>query len=311
MTKDSVRVFAPATVANVACAFDVLGFAVNEPGDEVTASFSRTPGVTISSISGDHGVLSTNPLENTAAVAAQALLRAKPLTDRGITLAIDKKMPLGSGLGSSAASSAASVVAVNELLGRPFSKEELVAFAAEGERIACGAAHADNVAPSILGGFVLIRSYAPLDLVKIESPTSLFYSVVHPHFEVRTADARNILRREIALSDAVTQWANIAGLIAGLHRSDYPLIGRSLTDIIVEPQRSVLVPGFNSAKAAALRSGALGFSLSGSGPSVFALSTTLKDAEVISHAIREAFISFGVDSDPYFGKINESGARIV
>jgi homoserine kinase len=220
-------------------------------------------------------------------------------------------MPLGSGLGSSAASAVGGVIAANEILGKPLERHELLVFTMEGERIACGAAHADNVAPSLLGGFILIRSYDPLDIVKIPTPDSLACAVVHPHIEVRTEDARRILRRTAPLSSTITQCGNVAGLIAGLITKNFALVGRSLSDCIVEPQRSLLIPGFERVKQAARQSGALGCSISGSGPSLFALSESLDGARETGAAMKDAFSSIGLESDVFVSLINKEGARIV
>lgn len=306
----SIRVFAPATIANVGPGFDVFGLALHEPGDEVIASISDKPGVRIRAITGDDGKLPLDAAKNTAGVAVAAFLNHVSAT-QGVELTVHKHMPLGSGLGSSAASSVAAVVAANELLGSPLRRRELLPFTMEGERIACGAAHADNVAPSLLGGFVLIRSYEPLDVVQISVPDFLHCTVVHPHIEVRTEDARKILRRELSLSDAVTQWGNTAGLIAGLMQQDAGLIGRSLTDTIIEPQRSLLIPGFDAVKEAALGTGSLGSSISGSGPSVFALSDSLQTAIACGEAMRKAFQDIGLKSDVFVSKVNKFGPRIL
>ncbi|MBI4273061.1 homoserine kinase [Candidatus Uhrbacteria bacterium] len=310
MLYNTAQVFAPATVANVGPGFDIFGFAMHEPGDEVVATLSPDSGVRITSITGDGGALPLDSVKNTAAVAVTGLL-ARIEAKNGITLEIHKKMPLGSGLGSSAASAVAAVVAVNELLGRPLERHELLPFTMEGERIACGAAHADNVAPSLLGGFILIRSYAPLDIVKIPTPEGLTATVVHPHIEVRTEDARRILRRTIPLSSAITQCGNVAGLIAGLLTKNYGLIGRSLTDCIVEPQRTLLIPGFENVKHAALGAGALGCSISGSGPSIFALSSSLETGTAVGRAMRDAFTSVELVSDVFVSPVNKEGPKII
>lgn len=310
MPHSSITVFASATVANVACGFDVLGFAVDAPGDLVTAKRSETPGVVIESIEGDGGKLSTDPIKNTASFPVIKMLEHLG-SKQGISISLKKQMPLGSGLGSSAASSVAALVAVNELLGNPLSRKELLPFAMEGERLACGAAHADNVAPSLLGGFVLIRSYSPLDVISIPTPENLWCTVVHPHVEVRTEDARSILRRTIPLSAAIKQWGNVAGLIAGLFMKDLALLGRSLEDEIVEPLRAMLIPGFYEVKKAALENGALGSSISGSGPSVFALSETQEKAKNIGKAMENAFTKIGLASEVFVSKINTKGPRIL
>ncbi len=307
----SIRVFAPATVANVGPGFDVFGFAVDSPGDEVDAAFSDAPGVCIGEITGDDGLLSKDADKNTAAVAVTAYL-SHIGSSQGINLKVHKKMPLGSGLGSSAASAVAAVVAVNELLGRPLERKDLLPFTMEGERVACGAAHADNVAPSLLGGFVLIRSYQPLDIVQIPVPENLWCTVVHPHIEVRTEDARAILRREVTLASVIPQWGNTAGLIAGLYMKDYDLIGRSLTDHVVEPVRSLLIPGFYDVKKAAMDTGALGASISGSGPSVFALSTGEDTARAIAENMRSVWQDrYALASDMFVSRINTEGPRIM
>lgn len=306
----SIKVFAPATVANVACGFDILGFAVDEPGDEVIIRFKNSPGVTVSKITGDEGRLSLDPHKNTAGVPVLLFLE-KIKSNQGIEIELHKKLPLGSGLGSSAASSVAAAFAINELFDRPFKPEELIPFTMEAERIACGAAHADNVAPAMMGGFVLVRSYDPLDIVNIPSPDNLYCALVHPHIELRTEDSRKVLKKELQLKDAVVQWGNIAGLIAGLMKPDFALIGRSLTDVIVEPSRAMLIPGFDAVKQAALDAGALGCSISGSGPTIFALSNNKEQAEKISEKMADIFKSLKLDTDIYISRINKAGPRII
>lgn len=306
----SVRAFAPATVANVACAFDVLGFAVEHPGDAVIATFTETPGVVIERVSGDGGKLPLDPSKNTAGVAVSGLL-AHLGEKRGAKLAIEKDMPLGSGLGSSAASAAAALVAANALCGNQLKTEQLLPFALEAERVACGTAHADNVAPALLGGFVLIRSYTPLDIVRIPSPPLLHCCVIHPHIEIRTEDARKVLKKQIPLKNAVVQWGNIAGLIAALYSSDYTLLGRSLQDVIIEPERSLLIPGFKEVKQAALQCGALGCSISGSGPSIFALTSDRATADKAAKKMAEEFSTRGIASDIFVSGINTRGAHVI
>jgi homoserine kinase len=314
--KEEIRVFAPATVANVACGFDALGFALGQPGDEVVARRHSGRGLRISRITGDGGKLPLAVEKNTAGVSALALLEAAGYEDAqaiqpGIELEIHKQMPLGSGLGSSSASSVAAVVAVNALLGEPFTRRELLPFAMLGEKAACGVPHADNVAPSLLGGFVLVRSYAPLDVIRLPWPDQLYCSVVHPHVEILTEDARNVLRRRIRLEDAVVQWSNLGGLIAGLYEKDYRLIGSSLNDIIFEPVRSLLIPGFDLMKQAAMQHGAIGCSISGSGPSVFALAEGEESAQVAGKAMQAALSEAGLESDRYISAVNASGAIIL
>jgi len=306
----TIKVFAPATVANVACGFDVLGFAVDAPGDIITMKPVEKPGIKINAISGDGGRLPLQPEKNTAGVAVNAFLEHLHL-QQGVEISIEKNLPLGSGMGSSAASSAAAVVAISELFNNPLSREQLVPFAMEAERIACGAAHADNVAPAIMGGFVLVRSYAPLDLIRIPSPKNLFCTIITPNIELRTEDARKILKQEITLKDGILQWGNLAGLIAGLMKNDYELIGRSLQDVIIEPMRALLIPGFDEVKNAALESGVLGCSISGSGPSIFALSVSKNIAEKAGDAMKAALVEIGLEGTVYVSKINNEGAKVI
>lgn len=307
----SIRVFAPATVANVACGFDIFGFAVASPGDEVTLTLTDTPGVRITDITGDEGRLPREAHRNTAGIAIQTFLKHIGRTDLGVDVVLHKQMPLGSGLGSSAASAVAGVYAINELLDRPLATIDLLPFAMEGERLACGSAHADNVAPSLLGGFVVIRSYAPLDVVRIDTPASLVCTIVHPDIEVNTKDARFILKNEVSLKNTITQMGNVAGLIAGLMTPDYNLISRSLVDVIIEPVRSILIPEFNEAKKAAIDTGALGCSISGSGPSMFALSRDVETAERVGAAMQQAFLAVGILSEAYVSEINQQGPRVL
>lgn len=308
---NSVSIFAPATVANVACGFDSLGFALNEPGDVVEAVRSATPGVRVVEITGDGGKLPLSAEKNTASVAVLELLRALEDTTTGIELHVHKHMPLGSGLGSSAASAVAAVVAANELIGSPLTRLELLPFVMQAEKIACGAAHADNVAPALLGGFVLVRSYHPLDVIQLDFPDDLYAAVLHPHIELLTSDARNVLKKTIRLDDAITQWSNLAGLITGLITHNHDLIGRSLKDTLIEPVRSLLIPGFDAVKAAALERNALGCSISGSGPSIFALCRGENHAKDVGDAMRTALNAFGLGSDHYVSSINAQGPTNV
>jgi homoserine kinase len=306
----TVEVFAPATVANVASGFDVLGFALEQPGDRVRATWSELPGVRLESVEGDGGRLPRDPQRNTAAVAASRLLEAlgHPF---GVDLRLDKGMPLSSGLGSSAASAVAAVWAVNLLAGRPLEPEALLPFTMGAEQVACGTAHADNVAPSLLGGFVLIRSNEPVDIVRLPVPSGLSAAVVHPHTEIRTEDARRILKKELRLADAVRQWGNLAALVAALYEGDLGLLSRSLQDVVAEPRRGLLIPGFDAVKAAALDSGALGCSISGSGPSLFALCASLERARHVGEAMQAEFARTGLDSDLFFSPINLQGPSVV
>lgn len=310
MSASTITVFAPATVANVNCAFDILGFAVPNPGDIVTLTKTNCPEVVIEEIIGDQGRLPKAADKNTASVAILSLLKQLD-SPCGFSIKIKKGLPCGSGLGSSAASAAAAVFAANQLLGEPLKTEELVPFAMLGEKIACGTAHADNVAPALLGGFVLVRSYQPLDLIRIPVPKTLHCTLIHPKIEIQTSAARQVLKQNVALTDAVKQWGNTAGLLAGLFQEDYALIGRSLEDHIIEPNRALLIPGFNGVKEAAIRAGALGCGISGSGPTLFALSSKFETAQATAKAMQQAFGQIDIETDAYVSKIAQDGARIV
>jgi homoserine kinase len=306
----TIKAFAPATVANVSCGFDVFGFAVEQPGDEVTMTLTKEPGVVVKKIEGDGGRLPLAAEKNTASVAVLAFLKALERKE-GVEISLKKNLPLGSGMGSSAASAAAALVGINFLLGQPLQRKELLPFAMEAERVACGSAHADNVAPSLMGGFVLIRGYEPLDVVSIPTPENLFCTLVHPHLELKTQDSRQVLRSSISLKDAITQWGNIAGLVAGLMKPDYGLIGRSLKDVIAEPVRALLIPGFDIIKEKAIEAGALGCGISGSGPTIFALSTERELASRVGKVIQEQFQKLKLDSELYVSKINVEGAKVI
>ena len=306
----SVTAFAPATVSNVACGFDVLGFALDAPGDEVTARLTGT-GVRIDDIVGDGGRLPRDAAKNTAGIAALTLL-TKLGERRGVALTIRKGLPLSSGLGGSAASAAAAVVAVDAILGSRVPIETLIACALEGERLGAGSAHADNIAPSLCGGLVLVRCPNPPDVVRLPVPAGLSAVVVHPDLEIETAQARALIGDTVRLADAVRQWANLGALVDGLHRGDFALISRSLEDTIAEPRRASLVPGLAVIKRAALDAGALGCSLSGSGPSIFALCASGEAATRVAAAMTAAVrAEIGGDVQTYLSPIASQGARVL
>jgi homoserine kinase len=310
MTDRLVTAFAPATVSNVACGFDVLGFPMEAPGDWVTARLTLS-GVQIDDITGDEGRLPREADRNTAGVAARALLAAVG-ERRGVALTIRKGLPLSSGLGGSAASAAAAVVAVNALIEGRASLDTLVACALEGERLGAGSAHPDNIAPAICGGFVLVRHPNPLDIVRLPVPAGLTVVVVHPNLEIETARARALLGTSVPLADAVRQWANLGALVHGLHVSDFALIARSLEDSIAEPRRAPLVPGLAAIKRAAVDAGALGCSLSGSGPSIFALCRDRAVADRVAPAMTTAVQkAIGGESQTYVSSISSRGAHVV
>jgi homoserine kinase len=307
---ESIRVFAPASVANVSCGFDILGFALNSPGDEIILRKNNSGKVKIIDIKGDEGKLPLASDRNSASAVIQNMLQHFNLT-QGIDIHLHKKMPLGSGLGSSAASSVAAAYALNILLDSPLDTFDVLKFAMYGEKVACGSDHADNVAPALFGGFVLIRSYDPLDVIKLPAPGELYASVIHPQIEIKTKDARDILKKQIQLKNAIKQWGNVGGLISGLYTADYDLIGRSMEDHIIEPIRSILIPGCYAVKAAAMDSGVLGCGISGSGPSVFALSKGLQIAETAAQKMNEEFKKIGIESDIYVSKVNNEGPIVL
>lgn len=306
-----IKVFAPASVGNIGIGFDIMGMCLQTPGDEVIARKSDTPGLRITKITGAAGKISPEVEKNTAGVAAQVLLEQIGESGRGIELEIHKKMPFGSGLGSSAASAVAAVLAVSELLRTGLSKRELLRAACLGEQVASGGFHADNVAPSLLGGIMLIRDNATLDVHRIHVPKGLCVAVVHPHVEVLTKAARALLSTQVELQQYVRQSANIGAFIIGMFNADIGLIGRSLHDAIIEPQRAQLIPGFYEVKEAALQvEGVLGCSISGAGPSVFALCANSLAAEEAAKGMQAAFSRHRVQSTPYLSQINQEGAVI-
>lgn len=306
-----IAVYAPGSVSNVGCGFDVLGFALDEPGDVVIAAPQEASGVSIAAIHGDDGRLTTDPAKNTASAAVRALLRRLE-TLRGITLTIHKGLPLASGIGSSGASAVAAVVAANEVLGRPAPMEILLECAMAGEQAGCGSIHPDNVTPSLYGGFILARSAQPPDIVRLPVPDGLACAVLHPRIEIETGAARRLLGDQVALPDAIRQWANVGALVAALYTSDLALLSRALVDHVAEPKRASLVPGLAQIKAAALSAGALGCSLSGSGPSIFALAATLELAQAAGGAMQRAFAhQSAVGADLWVCPVGRQGARVI
>lgn len=303
-----IKVFAPASVANVACGYDALGFALERPGDEILVRKSNKKGFRITKITG--GKLPYDPLKNTAGYTAIKLLEHLKY-DGGIEMEIRKKMPFGSGLGSSAASAAGAAMAVNFILKKPLSKAELLPFAVLGEQIADGAYHADNVAPSLLGGMILIRDTASLDFHKIYIPQGLHVVVIHPEIKILTKDSRQILKSKVSLRDHIDQSSNLAGLVIGMQTSNFGLIKRSLTDVIIEPQRAHLIPHFYAVKDAALSQGALGCSISGAGPSIFALCDNSLIAENVGIKMNKIFRDNKIKCTVYHSKINKEGAIVM
>ncbi len=304
-----VKVFAPGTVANVGCGFDVLGFALQHPGDYVTIRKTDAEGIRIKKITGDEGKLPLDPDKNTAGVAANEFMK-KFAIKTGIELEITKGMSLGSGLGSSAASAAAALFGLNRLFNTRADKTTLLLCGLKAEKVACGSAHADNIAPSLLGGFVLIRSYNPLDIVSLSFPEDLFCTVVCPLIKLPTKKMRKVLPKKISLQTAVRQWGNVAGLVAGLTKKDYDLISRSLKDFIVEPKRSKFIPFFQQVKSRALASGALGCSISGSGPSIFALCQGRHSADKVAASMAEVYKNKNISHKIYVSSVNREGPKL-
>lgn len=303
-----IKLFAPATIANLSCGFDVLGLCLDTVGDEMIIRKTNNKGVKITKVIGQNLPLETE--KNVAGVAVLALLE-KVDTAFGFEIEIHKNIKPGSGIGSSAASSAGAVFGVNKLLGEPFSLQQLIPFAMEGEKLASGTAHADNVAPALLGGFTLVRSYTPLDVIKIDAPNELYATVLHPQIEIKTADARAVLKQKVTLKQTVIQLGNLGGFIAGLYTNDYELIGRSLYDEIVEPSRAILIPEFDNVIKAAKKAGALGGGISGSGPSIFALSKGKETADRVALAMAKAYENLQIDFDIHVSKVNANGIKVL
>ena len=303
-----IKIFAPATVANVSCGFDSLGFAVDAIGDEMTFTKTAEKGVQITNITGAD--LTYNVDENAASAVVKKMLHTAN-ADFGIELTIHKGFSPGSGLGSSAASAAGAAFGTNQLLGDMYSNLELTKFAMFGEKVACGSAIADNVAAAIFGGFILVRSYEPLEIIKLPVPSELRVVAIHPQISIKTKDARAVLPTEIALKDAVTQWANVGGLISGLYTDNYNLISNSLVDIIAEPARKSLIPFFDDIKNSATKAGALGAGISGSGPTVFALCEGDIIAKAVYKSIEESYKNTGINFEMFISKVNHKGIKII
>ena len=305
---DELRIFAPATVANLSCGYDVLGCCLSNVGDEMLVRKNDLKRLRITKITGQDLPLEVD--NNVAGVAANALLQHLQ-SPQGFDIEIHKGIKSGSGIGSSAASAAGAVFAINQLLNSPLSAMELIPFAMEGERLASGSAHADNVAPALLGGFSLVRSYDPLEVVSLPSPKEFHMVVLHPLIEVNTRDSRSIIREQVTLKKAVQQWGNLGALVSSLYTEDYELLGRSMVDGIVEPVRSILIPFFQPLKEIAMTTGALSFGISGSGPSVFALCRGKEKAHAVRQAVREFYQDKDIDFELHLSEINTEGIKIL
>jgi len=305
-----VEVFAPASIANLGSGFDVFGLALSGPGDIISVEHNSAKGLRIKTITGDKGKLSKVPEENTATVALTAFLNAigKPLS---LDIRIHKKMPLGSGMGSSAASAVGAVYAANILYGSPMKKEELIRWAMEGERVASGVAHADNIAPSMLGGFTLVRSMDPLEVIQIPVPKQMYIALIHPNVIVKTSEARAVLPKKILLKSAVSQWANTAALIAGMYGNDISLVGRAMEDFVIEPARKSLIPYYDLVKEQTQLNGAAGCSISGAGPSIVSICNGLIIAKKVGEAMQAVFNKNKIKSNLYISPIDLKGVRIL
>jgi len=304
----SIKVFSPATVSNVACGFDILGFPLESIGDEMIVTKSNIKGITITNIEGYDLPYDVN--KNVAGISALAMLKDLGY-DGGFDIEILKNIKPGSGIGSSGASSVSSVFAINELLGNPYSKFDLIRFAMKGEELSSASMHADNVAPAILGGFNLVKSISPLEVLQIPTPSDLCAVIIHPQIEIKTSDSRSLLPSKVLLSDATKQLSSLGSLVHALHLSDYKLIGSCLKDYLIEPHRSKLIPCFDELKTNAIESGALGCSISGSGPSVFALTKGLKIANKVEKSFSSIYEKTNISYETYVSKISSKGVSII
>jgi len=304
----SIKIFSPSTIANVGSGFDVLGFALDDIGEQMTVTRRSDNQLII--IENQKFNLPVDPDKNVATVAVKSLLEQLGTTV-GFSFEFHKNIHPGSGLGTSASSASGAVFAVNELLGKPFSTRELIDFARQGEKMLSGIAHADNVAPNLLGGFALCRGYNPLEVLKLPTPKNLYTAIVHPQTVIYTSDAKKMLNQKISLSSAITQWGNLAGLIVGLYESDYGLIGRSMRDVIVEPIRKKLIPRYDQVKDMALESGAIGCAIAGSGPSIFAFTEGRASAEKIKKSMQEIYLNKEIEANTYVSKIGAEGVRVI
>lgn len=305
---DELKIFSPATVANVSCGFDVLGFCLDNIGDEMIIRKTAKKVVKITKIEGAD--LPFEETKNVAGVAALAILDAAN-AEFGVEIEIYKKIKPGSGIGSSSASASGVVFAINELLGKPFNKQQLTLFGMKGEAVASGSEHADNVAPGIFGGFTLVKSVDPLKIIALPTPMEICATIIHPKIEIKTSESRAILPKQVDLSSAVKQWANVGSLVSGLYTSNYELIADSLTDYIIEPYRSQLIPHYNDVIKAMQNAGTLGCGISGSGPSIFSLSKGKETAEKVAQAINKTYTNTGIEFDIYVSKINTEGVKII
>lgn len=305
---NDIKIFSPATVANVSCGFDTLGFCLDTIGDEMVIKKTPKKGIHITKIVGYD--LPYDAENNVAGVSALAMLNdVRP--DFGFEIEIYKNIKPGSGVGSSSASAVGSVFGMNELLGKPYTKAQLTKFAMKGEALASQCEHADNIAPAIFGGFTLVKSITPLEILQLPTPKDIFAVIIHPQIEIKTVESRNLLPKQVPLRDATTQWANVGSLVHALHTNDYDLLSKSLIDVIVEPYRSQLIPYFDTVRQTAIENGALGCGISGSGPSIFSLCFGHENAQSVSKAIKNVYAETKIPFEIYLSKINTKGIKIL
>ena len=305
---NSVKLFSPATVANVSCGFDVLGFCLDSVGDEMVIHKTKEKGIRITKIEGYK--LPFKAEDNVAGVSALAMyVDLKP--DCGFNIEIYKNIKPGSGIGSSSASAAGSVFGMNVLLGNPLSKTELTKYALKGEALASKSEHADNLAPAIFGGFTLVKGINPVEVLELPTPKELYATLIHPQIEIKTSDSRALLPKDIPLKDAIVQWSNVGSLVHALHTSNYNLISSALQDVVVEPYRKKLIPNFDDLKLESLNVGALGCGISGSGPSIYALSKGKETALEVEKAMQQVYSKTEIPFYTFVSKINTEGIKIL
>jgi homoserine kinase len=302
-----LKVISPASVSNLACGFDTLGVAIDVPADEIIGRWVDKPGIHIIEITGHKKDIPVDASQNIAGIAAGALLKHLSETGRGLELRIHKHIPGGSGLGSSASSATAAVVLVNELLNRPLEKRDLIPFALEGEMMASGSRHGDNVVPAMIGGLILIRDIDSYDYHRIYTPRGLFMAILLPDISISTKAARQILRPDVSLKSMVMQASNLGSFVIGMHNGDLDLIRRSMEDHVIEPQRKHLILHFDTIKETALTLGALGCSISGAGPALFALCQEKLQATDIAAAMLSVYNNHNLEARSFVGGINQEG----
>lgn len=303
-----IKIFSPASIANLSCGFDILGVCLDKIGDEITVRKTDKKGITIKKVLGES--LSTDISVNVAGVSAMALLNETEV-DCGFEIEINKGIKPGSGIGSSAASSAGSVFAINKLIGEPYTKKELIKFAMQGELAASDSKHADNVAAVLLGGFTFVRNSEENDYFKLNTPIEIAFTVIHPKIELKTKDSRAVVKNQVPIQKMIEQSANLGAFISGLYTENYDLISRSIKDVIIEPLRSILIPKFDEIKYESIKAGALGCGISGSGPSIFAMSKGIPTANCVGEAMKNVYQDLNLEYDIHISCVNDKGIQIL